>query len=81
MSRTNRRPYRGSRAIDPSCRSHGDCPWCRGKRTYKVKRIVPDDAADQELMARVKREMDEETARWLAVVVTSGDVFKGSQAS
>jgi hypothetical protein len=31
----HRKPYRGSRAVDRSCRPGGDCPWCRGKRKYK----------------------------------------------
>ena len=24
----HRKPYRGSKAIDGSCRNHGGCPWC-----------------------------------------------------
>lgn len=38
-----RKPYRGSKAIDSTCRSHGSCPWCRNKRVYKhMKRQKPD---------------------------------------
>lgn len=31
----HRKPYRGAKAIDPTCRNHGSCEWCRGNRTYK----------------------------------------------
>ena len=33
-----RKPYRGCKAIDKTCRNHGDCPWCQGKRRHKNKR-------------------------------------------
>jgi len=33
--------YHDSRDIDTSCRSHGNCPWCEGKRKYKKKRQMP----------------------------------------
>ena len=33
-----RRPYRGSRAFDPSCRHGGSCSWCEGNRTVRAKR-------------------------------------------
>lgn len=36
-----RKPYRGSKAIDHSCRNHGSCPWCRGKVDYKKKKQQP----------------------------------------
>ena len=29
-----RKPYRGSKAIDRSCRNHGSCGWCEGTRLY-----------------------------------------------
>lgn len=31
----HRKPYYDSRAFDPSCRSHGNCPWCKEGRKYK----------------------------------------------
>lgn len=34
----HRRPYRGSRAFDPSCRHGGSCSWCEGNRTVRAKR-------------------------------------------
>lgn len=30
-----RKPYRGSKAFDCSCRNHGSCDWCRENRAYK----------------------------------------------
>ena len=29
-----RKPYRGCKAIDWTCRNHGSCGWCRGNRKY-----------------------------------------------
>lgn len=34
----HRKPYRGTKAIDPSCRNHGGCPWCEGNRLYSTKK-------------------------------------------
>ena len=30
----HRKPCRGAKAIDASCRNHGDCPWCKGNRLH-----------------------------------------------
>jgi hypothetical protein len=38
MSRTKKRNYTGSKAVDSSCRSHGSCPWCKRAREYKAKK-------------------------------------------
>lgn len=32
---TKGQPY--CKAVDPSCRNHGSCPWCLGNRTHKFK--------------------------------------------
>lgn len=32
-----RKPYRGSKAVDASCRNHGDCPHCRDSRLRYIK--------------------------------------------
>ena len=35
-----RKPYRKSKAVDPSCRNHGGCPLCRDNRLYaNTKRL------------------------------------------
>lgn len=35
-----RKPYRGSKAIDCTCRNHGSCEWCRGNRLHKFKKSL-----------------------------------------
>lgn len=42
-----RREYRGSRACDRTCRSHGCCGWCLGNRTAAERRRK--EAADHSL--------------------------------
>lgn len=38
--REHRKPYRGAKAIDRTCRNHGSCDWCKENRTYKnTKRL------------------------------------------
>lgn len=32
-----RKPYRGSKAIDGTCRNHGGCPWCEENRKHKFR--------------------------------------------
>lgn len=32
-----RKPYRGSKAIDRTCRNHGSCEWCKRNRQYKFR--------------------------------------------
>lgn len=34
----HRNPWRGAKAVDPTCRNHGDCPDCRMKREHKAKK-------------------------------------------
>ena len=31
----HRKPYRGSKAIDKTCRNNCGCPWCEENRKYK----------------------------------------------
>ena len=33
-----RKPYYGSKSIDPSCRNHGTCERCKGSRLYSSRR-------------------------------------------
>ena len=47
MSRTKKQPYRKSRAVDPSCRCHGGCPWCLENRMHGGRRRLPADIKDQ----------------------------------
>lgn len=39
----HRKPYRGSKSFDRSCRNHGTCPYCLDSRMHKhEKRMIPD---------------------------------------
>lgn len=35
----HRKPYRGAKAIDCTCRNHGSCSWCLENRMYSRKRV------------------------------------------
>lgn len=37
-----RRPYRGSKAIDRTCRNHGSCKWCENNRMFKFREKHPE---------------------------------------
>jgi len=34
----HRKPYRGAKAVDATCRNHGSCPCCQGKVKYKKRK-------------------------------------------
>ncbi len=34
-----REEYRGSKAIDRTCRNHGSCDWCKNNRTIQHNKI------------------------------------------
>ena len=36
----HRKPYRKAKAVDRTCRNHGDCPYCKGNRTYNSRRKI-----------------------------------------
>lgn len=42
-----RKQYTGARAIDPSCRNHGNCEWCKGNRLYRQLKM--DEASRERL--------------------------------
>ena len=45
--KSHRKPYRGAKSIDATCRNHGSCEWCHGNQAHKNdKREL---AAEQEL--------------------------------
>lgn len=39
-----RKQYTGARAVDPSCRNHGSCDWCKENRLHASK--VQQEIAD-----------------------------------
>lgn len=44
-----RKPYYGSKAVDPACRNHKSCVWCRRGRLHK-KIVEEERAKDMESM-------------------------------
>lgn len=50
-----RKPYKGAKAIDHTCRNHGSCEWCRGARLFfdTKKRTVADDELNAYLAAKL----------------------------
>ena len=47
----HRKPYRGAKAIDYTCRNHGSCEYCKGNRLHKFKKdelIIEEKEADYE---------------------------------
>jgi hypothetical protein len=33
-----RKPYKGCKSIDRTCRNHGSCPYCKNNRLFRNKR-------------------------------------------
>ena len=57
----HRKMYRGSKAIDASCRNHGGCDWCLENRTYKYKKKkeaarLKEEEFEQEMQRRNSRQ-------------------------
>lgn len=51
--KSHRKPYRGAKAIDATCRNNGSCEWCHGNRAHRNdKREL---ATEQELREYAKR--------------------------
>lgn len=44
-----RRPYRGSKRFDRSCRNHGSCKYCENNRTFfdKKARVVAEEKLNE----------------------------------
>lgn len=42
----HRKPYKGGKAVDKTCRNHGSCPACRKNRLYKNNKEVTTNADD-----------------------------------
>ena len=42
-----RKPYRGAKAVDATCRNHGSCPHCRRKIKHKLARQAPAEEKDE----------------------------------
>lgn len=44
-----RKPYRGAKAVDPTCRNHGSCVWCRENRLHKFRAVDLQKIISEEL--------------------------------
>lgn len=44
----HRRPWRGAKAVDASCRNHGDDPWCKKNRKRKLAYQAPAEEPEDE---------------------------------
>lgn len=42
-----RKPYKGAKAIDCTCRNHGSCEWCKSNRLYQQLKM--NEASKQAL--------------------------------
>ena len=42
-----RKPYRGAKAVDCTCRNHGTCEWC--KRNRLIQSMKELEASEDEL--------------------------------
>ena len=42
-----RKPWRGSKNFDKTCRNHGGCDWCKANRLYSTKKAM--DAFNEKL--------------------------------
>ena len=49
----HRKPYRGSKAIDRTCRNHGGCDWCAENRKHKFRDKQEDETMKQNRLNRV----------------------------
>ena len=48
FGKEKRKKYRGSKAIDKTCRNHGSCPHCEGGRQHKSRKQALLAAAIEE---------------------------------
>lgn len=46
----HRKPYRGSKEFDRTCRNHGGCDWCKDNRLYRTNRLEEKAKQDIETM-------------------------------
>ena len=42
-----RKPYRGCKAIDPTCRNNGSCEWCKSNRLFKFRDRKPREKENE----------------------------------
>lgn len=52
-----RKPFKGAKAIDYSCRNHGSCEWCRGNRLHRAEK-------EESRTSNYKKEAEEWQRNW-----------------
>lgn len=50
FGKEHRKPYRGSKRIDSSCRNHGSCPYCEQNRKHKFLDLKGEQMLDDFIM-------------------------------
>lgn len=56
----HRKPYRGSKRIDCSCRNHGSCPYCEQNRRHKFLDLKGEQMLDDFIMNFSYEELEAE---------------------
>ena len=51
-NKEHRKPYRGSKRIDRTCRNHGGCDWCKGNRLYSTQKEL--ERVKEQVKERIK---------------------------
>ena len=59
----HRKPYRGGKAIDKTCRNHGGCPACLSNRMWRVNKLTEKSEIDlsEDIQDNDDREHDEDS--------------------
>lgn len=57
-----RQMYRGSKAIDPTCRNHGSCDWCRQNRQHKFRDKEGENMRIETAYAEYMETLEEEVS-------------------
>lgn len=66
----HRKPYRGAKAIDRSCRNHGSCQWCRRNRQHKNDKAI----------SKMEITIENKCARWFAKPVKGAKMVTHTEA-
>ena len=56
----HRKPYRGSKRFDYSCRNHGSCPYCKQNRKHKFLDLKGEQMLDDFIMNFSYEELEAE---------------------
>ena len=68
MSRTYKKKYTGSKAVDATCRSNGGCPYCYASRLHSTLKRAGKHAHRRAQEESVKQVFEEETFKQLEII-------------